>query len=1003
MRDEYNDEDLAIGIDLGTTNSCLAVLRNNKVEIIPNELGENLTPSIVSFTDEGQLVGEDTFNQLIINPKNTIYSIKRIIGRTFTEIKDDINSYFWNYDIIKIENEDEPKIKIITKGNNIDYYTPEQISSIILKKLLKSANEYLGKPVSKAVITVPAYFNDSQRQATKNAAILANIDVLNVINEPTAASLAYGLNKRIPKKENNEIDLFTDPYERQSNEKNNNNINIINENNNQKLILVFDLGGGTFDVTLLKIIDGEDFNILSTSGDSHLGGDDFNKKIMDFCLKYFCTKFDFKENEINKDSIAINRLKIASENAKICLSYEDETSITLEDFYKNETLYIKSFSKKKFEEICSDLFNKLIPPIEKVLEDAHKGPTDVNEIILVGGSTRMPQIKEIIHNYFIGVKVNINNYINPDETVAYGASILAAKLMKQGTDILNDIVLLDITPFSIGIEVHNNSVIPEIKNEGNFMSFIIPKGKKIPYCNTVKNYRTVEDFQKRGRISIYEGENKYVKYNHFLGEFIINDLPLKKRGEVKIEVTISIDINGILYVKAYETSKGVSNAINIINNKGILEKDVKKKFDFIIMTKDSEFIKSYRKNLNHYYKNYKDALNESYKYSYMKNFACSLVDYINTFDKEGNDTLGNKYFIYIRILFESYKILLQFDEKLILEKDVEEMKNNCKNFLNILIKFKNINNINYTKLIQFFLLQPRKDVLFTLVIYLMEIFEKKAESLLLQKNSKFSRYNSKYLFNYCLELSEIFIPFKNELDLFPLDKINHDRCLEKCKVNLNKINVESQINFEDLKENKKFKNFLQKKNREEILLILDNCTESLKSFRLLKNYSSAALCLAFIIKVKYKYLKTKDYELLKKQVKECIDLTRQNINNYRELNWYNEISDIDKELVSKLKEINYKKNDKNWEDISKEINEYSKKSNLEFINYILNKFPPKKRINENNKINEQQWLNDKDYLLNKLKGAYSPSNFYYQKTEEDKLNYKIYNSIFIELNNIGDK
>ena len=300
MRDEYNDEDLAIGIDLGTTNSCLAVLRNNKVEIIPNELRENLTPSIVSFTDEGQLVGEDTFNQLIINPKNTIYSIKRIIGRTFTEIKDDINSYFWNYDIIKIENEDEPKIKIITKGNNIDYYTPEQISSIILKKLLKSANEYLGKPVSKAVITVPAYFNDSQRQATKNAAILANIDVLNVINEPTAASLAYGLNKRIPKKENNEIDLFTDPYERQSNEKNNNNINIINENNNQKLILVFDLGGGTFDVTLLKIIDGEDFNILSTSGDYHLGGDDFNKKIMDFCLKYFCTKFDLRKMKLIK-------------------------------------------------------------------------------------------------------------------------------------------------------------------------------------------------------------------------------------------------------------------------------------------------------------------------------------------------------------------------------------------------------------------------------------------------------------------------------------------------------------------------------------------------------------------------------------------------------------------------------------------------------------------------------------------------------------------------------
>ena len=272
MRDEYDNEDLAVGIDLGTTNSCLAILRNNKVEIIPNEEGENLTPSIVSFTDEGQFVGENTFNQLIKNPKNTIYSIKRIIGRDFSEIEDDINSHFWNYDIIKLTNEEEPKIKIIKKGNDIDYYSPEQISSIILKKLLKSANEYLGRPVSKAVITVPAYFNNSQRRATEKAANLANIEILNIVNEPTAASLAYGLNKKIPKKEGDDLNLLMDQYEGHINKENNNNIiNIINENDNNKIILVFDLGGGTLDVTLLKIIDGEDFFVLSTSGNSHLG------------------------------------------------------------------------------------------------------------------------------------------------------------------------------------------------------------------------------------------------------------------------------------------------------------------------------------------------------------------------------------------------------------------------------------------------------------------------------------------------------------------------------------------------------------------------------------------------------------------------------------------------------------------------------------------------------------------------------------------------------------
>ena len=395
------------------------------------------------------------------------------------------------FDIIKLKNEVKPKIKIIKKGGDIDYYTPEQISSIILRKLLKSTNDYLGRPVSKAIITVPAYFNNSQRESTKNAAILANIEVLNIVNEPTAASLAYGLDKRIPKKEDNEIDLLKNPKERKINKENNNIniINTINENKNKNLILVFDLGGGTFDVTLLEINEGEDFIVLSTSGDSHLGGDDFNKKIMDYCLEHFCTQFNFKENEIKKDPLAMNRLRIASENAKICLSYEEETSITLEDFYKNETLNIKSFTKVKFEEICNDLFSKLIHPLDKVLDDAHKGPTDVNEIVLVGGSTRMPQIKEIIHNYFINIQLNINDYINPDETVAYGAAILAAKLMRQGTDILNDIIILDIIPFSIGIGIHNGSEIPEIKNEGLLMSIIIPKTKKIP---AVKQWKIIE-------------------------------------------------------------------------------------------------------------------------------------------------------------------------------------------------------------------------------------------------------------------------------------------------------------------------------------------------------------------------------------------------------------------------------------------------------------------------------------------------------------------------------
>ena len=1013
MKNEYVDEELAIGIDLGTTNSCMAVMRNNKVEIIPSEIGENITPSVVSFIDEGVLVGENTFNQLLKNPKNTIYSIKRIIGRKYSEIEENIKSHFWSYDIEKTI-EGEPQIKIIKNGI-VNYYSPEEISTLILKKLLKSATEYLGKPVTKIVITVPAYFNNAQREATKNAAISAGCKVLYIISEPTAASLAYGLDKIIPKKKENEIDSLVDPNEKILNKEDDNNFGLINEdkidniinenkingnyikNENEKLVLVFDLGGGTFDVTLLQIIDKGNFNILSTNGISNLGGDDFNKKIMDYFLEDFCKKFNFKQDDIKKDSIAMNRLKIASENAKICLSYEEKISIRLEDFYKNEMLNIESFTKKEFEEICNDLFIKLIPPLDKVLENVGKGPSEINEIVLVGGSTRIPRIKEIIKNYFFE-KININDYINPDETVAYGASILAAKLMRQGSNILNDVILLDITPFSIGIEVHNNSKIKEIKNKGNLMSIIIPKGKKIPIKKTVKNYQTIEDFQRNGWIRVYEGDNKYVKDNHLLGEFILKDLPRRRKGEVKIDVTISIDVNGIVSVKAVETSERLSNSIDIINNKGIKEKEIKQKFDYIIMTKDSEYIKSYKKELNEYYKNYKEAYKPEYKYSFMLYFSRALVGFIGTFDLEGNDTLGNKYFLYIKTLFESYKILLEFEDKYLLQNK-KEIIENCKNALKILIKFKNINSNNFIKLFQFFVLESRKDFLFELVVFAMELLEEKAKGILSNKNIKFSRYNSKYIFNNCIELSELFIPYKKDLDPFPEIKNKHDKCLNNCKKSLNEINAESLVNIS--KKNVNIFEFLRSKNREEILLILDNYSQGLEFYRQIKDYSSIAINLSYIIRIKYKILNIKDYKRIKSQTEECINLARQYVNDFRRLNWFKEVSDIDKEIQEILNKKKSNNSNEKWESISKEIEEYKEKGTLEFINYILEKYPPQNPIN-GNKINEQEWNERKNNFLIRLQGAYSPNNIYNPETEEEILKYKIYNSISEKLNEIDD-
>ena len=556
------DEELAIGIDLGTTYSCVAVLRNDKVEIIPNEIGENITPSVVSFVDDGILVGEQTLNQLIKNPKKTIYSIKRLMGRNYNdeEVLKDIKSNFWTFDVVEQKSSLRPVIRI-ENNNKIDYYFPEQISKYILEKLVKSARNYLNIPIRKAVITVPAYFNDAQRNATKLAAKQAGLEVLRIINEPTAASLAYGLDTKLPKKEIGTSSIFSinsnlnNNYLKRENQYNND-----DDEDDEKLIIVFDLGGGTFDVTLLNIEEQEIFDIKSTAGDSHLGGDDFNKKIIDYCLREFCSKLNYDKEEIKKDTKAMNRLKIAAEKAKIQLSSELETNIDIDEFYNNELLHTK-LTRQNFEQICKDLFNKLLIPLDKVLDDTKMGISDINEIILVGGSTRIPKIKELINDYFYDI--NINDSINPDETVAYGAAIQAAKLMKQGNDILNDVILMDITPFSLVTDVENLSNVPEIKKKGDLMSVIIPRGTKIPVKKT-DNFETTEDYQESLLIGVYEGEKKYVKDNHLLGEFELTDIPKKPIDDVDVEVTFSIDANGILTVSAVETSQGVNKSIKII-------------------------------------------------------------------------------------------------------------------------------------------------------------------------------------------------------------------------------------------------------------------------------------------------------------------------------------------------------------------------------------------------------------------------------------------------------
>ena len=1023
-----DDEDFAIGIDLGTTYSCVAVLRKGEVEIIPNDFGENTTPSIVSFTNEGILVGDGAIKNLITNPKNTVYSIKRLMGRLYDdkEVERDIKSNFWIFDIIKKKN--RPAVKIERENEEPDYYFPEQISKFILKKLVLTAENYLKQSVNKAVITVPAYFNDGQRKATEIAAIQAGLKVLRIINEPTAASLAYGLEHKFPKKENlkNPLNINNENKCKPSLEFKKEDSN----NGEDKFIIVFDLGGGTFDVTLLSIKEKEEiYNILATSGDSHLGGDDFDKKIMDFCLKEFCHKLNIKEEVIRKDIIAMNRLKIASTKAKISLSTETETEIYIDEFYNNEILNIK-LTRKEFEDICIDLFNKLLIPIDKVLDQAQKGISDINEIVFVGGSTKIPRIKEMIKNTFFDI--NINDSINPEETVAYGAAIEAAKLNNNDNEILNDISLNDIVPFSLGINIANLSEDLDIKKKGHLMSVIIPKGAKIPITKT-EEYETTYDNQESTLIDIYEGENKYVKDNHFLGSFNLVNLPKKPKGEVIIKVTFSVNSNGIFEIEAVEKEKGTKNHLTIINDKSLVEKDLIENINRtkIIVNnkgKNQDYFTNIKKEMNKFHKEFMQSYRDDDKYTYIDNYNKSLFKFIKSFDKEGNDTLGNKYFLYIKSLFNSYRIQIQL-KSILPEEDKNLIIDNSKDLLKILSSFKNIYYKQYIDLLDNFVIDlsekeknesidyqnktndSRNKILFNLVIIILEILEEKAEKILLNQ-SKLSKYNSKQIFQNCISISQRFI--KSERDLYKHGDLSqrYNVCMENCKKKIKELNANSLFEIDKSKDTGKL--FETKDNiiREELLIILDNYREAFQIIKGLDDNKSKAIILANIVKIKFKYLKKDNYRKLYNIALKSLYFAKMINEDYNSFEWYKELIIILEELKIKIDEQK-KQDEEEFENkykeekkqIFEELQKYRNKSHLDFIKFILEKYPPRRSPLKKNQTVEKEWNKNPKSLLEILSARYNPDNLQKienakDKNEEEKLklNYTIYHKISSEIN-----
>jgi len=1003
------EEGYALGLDLGTTFSCIGVYRNGEVEIIPNRNGDRITPSVVTVLDNDVILkGEETLDYLVKNYDSTIFAIKRFIGREYNDkkVQEDIKKENFPFKMIGDKKGKNPIVEV--KNHK---FTLEEISSFVIRKLADNAEKFLNRKVKKLVITVPANFDNAQRNCTKQAALLADIEVLRMINEPTAAALAYGLQDK-------------------------------NSTADGK-ILVFDLGGGTFDVTILSIDkqSEDNFEIISTNGDKFLGGEDFDNKLVHYFLDSFCKKMNEKKEEILKDKKVIKKLKISCENIKKVLSSKNQAALNITNFYNKKDM-MEKIKRDEFEELCQDLFEKLKKPLDQAIKDAKITSKDIKEIVLIGGSTRIPKIKIFLQEYF-GKDCKINDSINPDEAVAYGATLMAAKILIKKDKNLEQFNLMDITPLSLGIAVLNDSKNEEIKKEGSLMSVVIKRATKIPYSHS-EIYQTAFDYVTEVKIRIYEGEKKYVKYNHILGEISVQNLPKKKKGEVKIEVNFFIDVNGILTVTAYklpnegEEKKPVDIIIeyqSIGLDKGKIEelKEKNKKYYNKLKTPNMKLdFSNTREALNEFEDALKETTDEEDKYNIIMTYITTYEEFINSFDKTNfdNETMLEKYYIYLKQLFEKYALILCTKENY---ESSEENKNQIKENIKNYIKIFTLQTSGYLNDLLDILINIPKKIFYEIIVFSMEQMNIGGKKCL-EERKQFCRYNSLMFFERAYSLFNNYISNITKMVAY---QASYKKCQEELKVCLIYINevktgsillledsikqgqliksnntgfTKSQIGFAFTKEQEAEKNEIILQNYEKLLLEINpNIDAVLKR----KKPSSEpnikeAICIANIVKINFSFLGKTNKRIL--DLCEHCDFIANKLGITTEKPWFKEFSNLYGEIKSLYETIESNMKDmrknmrekykKKFDELEEKFNK--KKNNKEYIDFIL-KNHPYQGYQGNEKAKELN-SEDEQEKLSYLRAKYHPDQYEYSFDNEDsQLRYCLVEVIESHLNNMFEK